>query len=99
MHLVRGNLKKVKSNQFKGDPGSLTPINPQDPAEVIEWIEQLGMEIISHSGVRTFYDLLDATPRNKIPLEDIMEQELALRYQPPYRDMGRYIHLLCRKPH
>ncbi len=41
---------------------------------------------------------MDAKPRNKIPLEDILEQELALRQQPPYRDMGRYIHLLCRKP-
>ena len=97
-NLVRGNLKKVKSNNFKGDPGSLTPINPLDPTQVIEWLQALGLSILSHSGVRTFYDLLDAAPRNKIPLEDVLEQELALRYQPPYRDMGRYIHLLCRKP-
>ena len=97
-NLVRGNLKKVKSNRFKGESGSLTPINPLDPSEVIEWIEQAGLSILCHSGVRTYYDLMDAKPRNKIPLEDILEQELALRQQPPYRDMGRYIHLLCRKP-
>lgn len=97
-NLVRGNLKKVKSNQFRGEVGSLTPLNPLDPAEVIQWIEAAGLSIISHSGVRTFYDLMDAKPRNKIPLEDIIEQELAFRQIPPYRDMGRYIHLLCRKP-
>ncbi len=97
-NLVRGNLKKVKSNQFRGDPGSLTPLHPLDPAEVIDWLEQAGLSILCHSGVRTFYDLMDATPRNKIPLADIVEQELALRQQPPYRDMGRYVHLLCRKP-
>ena len=97
-NLVRGNLKKVKSNHFKGDPGSLTPSHPLEPEAVLRWMEQLGMELLSHSGIRTFYDLMDATPRNKIALQDIMEQELALRYRPPYRDMGRYIHLLCRKP-
>jgi len=96
-NLVRGNLKKVKSNQFSGDPGSLTPLHPLDPSEVMDWLEQLGLDVISRSGVRTFYDLMDATPRNKIPLEDILEQELALRHQSPYREMGRYIHLLCRK--
>ena len=97
-NLVRGNLRKVKSNQFRGTPGSLTPPNPLDPTDVIRWVEKLGMTILSHSGVRTFYDLLDRVPRNKIPLEDIIQQELLLRHQPPYRDMGRYIHLLCRKP-
>jgi S-adenosylmethionine-dependent methyltransferase len=97
-NLVRGNLKKVKSNHFKGEAGGLTPINPLDPAEIIHWLEQNSLQILCHSGVRTFYDLMDATPRNKISLEDIVEQELALRHQPPYRDMGRYIHLLCRKP-
>lgn len=97
-NLVRGNLKKVKSNRFQGDPGSLTPINPLDPAEVIQWLEDSGLTILSHTGVRTFHDLMDAAPRNKIPFEDILEQELALRRQPPYRDMGRYIHLICRKP-
>lgn len=96
-NLVRGNLKKVKSNQFEGDPGSLTPINPLNPAEVTQWINDARLTILSHTGVRTFYDLMDATPRKKIPFEDILEQELALRHQPPYRDMGRYIHLICRK--
>lgn len=97
-NLVRGNLKKVKSNRFSGDPGSLTPLHPLDPTEVIEWLGELGFNITAQSGVRTFYDLMDVTPRNKIPLEDIAEQELALRHQSPYREMGRYIHLLCRKP-
>ncbi len=97
-NLVRGNLKKVKSNQFRGDPGSLTPINPLDPAEVIQWVEDAGLTILTQSGVRIFHDLMDAAPRNKIPLEDILEQELALRHQTPYREMGRYIHLICRKP-
>ncbi len=96
-NLVRGNLKKVKSNHFRGDPGSLTPLNPLDPATVIEWLHQLGLTIHSRSGVRIFHDLMDATPRNKIPLEDVIEQELALRHTPPYRDMGRYIHLICQK--
>ncbi len=96
-NLVRGNLRKVKSNRFGGDSGSLTPSNPLDPADVISWIEDLGLTILSHSGVRTFYDLMDANPRNKIPLNDIVEQELAIRKVEPYRSMGRYIHLLCRK--
>lgn len=97
-NLVRGNLRKVKSNRFQGDPGSLTPINPLEPSSVIRWLQQQGLTIRSHSGVRTFHDLMDAAPRNKIPLEDIIEQELALRYTPPYRDMGRYTHLICNKP-
>ncbi len=96
-NLVRGNLKKVKSNRFKGEPGSLTPLHPLEPTEVLGWLDQLGMELIAHSGVRTYFDLMDRSSRDKIPLEDIIELELALRHQPPYRDMGRYIHLICRK--
>ena len=96
-NLLKGNFKKVKSGNFKGHPGGLTPSNPIDPAQVFQWLAAYNMQIEIFSGVRVVHDYIRKDIRNNRSTADLLEMELAFSRQEPYRMMGRYIHLLCRR--
>jgi len=95
-NLIRGNLYKVASGEFSGEAGGLTPTQPLDSQLVYSWLEDLGMTIIARAGIRTFYDYM--TRRDHISIEDIIEMEINLSEQEPHLSLGRYIHVVCRKP-
>jgi S-adenosylmethionine-dependent methyltransferase len=96
-NLLRTNYAKVTKGDFRGMRGGLTPLNPLQPEQVRAWAEQWNYEIVCHSGIRVFHDyVLDKHLYEKQP--DVVEQlELQFSRQQPYRDLGRYIHLLLRK--
>jgi S-adenosylmethionine-dependent methyltransferase len=96
-NVLRGNFRKVKSQQFQGDPGSLTPTTPLDPVEVYQWLEDDGIDIQLKSGVRVFYDYLSKEMRESRSLEDILEMEQMYSRTEPYMSMGRYIHVIGQK--
>ncbi|MDO3385745.1 methyltransferase domain-containing protein [Gilvimarinus sp. SDUM040013] len=98
-NLLRTNYKKVLADDYSAFAGSLTPINPLRPEQVLNWCEQLEANLLCHSGIRVFHDyILDAANRQKSP-EQVMSLELSLSRQPPFRDLGRYVHLLLEKTH
>jgi S-adenosylmethionine-dependent methyltransferase len=97
-NLLRGNFRKVRSRDYGGKGDALTPINPLDPAEVLNWLKDWGYEITSHTGIRCFYDYLPRDLAAKRSFEDIYELERELSHKAPYRDMARYIHVIARKP-
>jgi S-adenosylmethionine-dependent methyltransferase len=96
-NLLRTNYKKVMVGDFRGARGGLTPLNPLRPEQVIDWAEAWNYEVVCHSGIRVFHDyVLDKRLYEKDP--DVVENlELQYSRQPPYRDLGRYVHLLLRK--
>ncbi|MDO3382273.1 methyltransferase domain-containing protein [Gilvimarinus algae] len=97
-NLLRTNYRKIVQSDYRAFRGSLTPINPLDPEQVVHWCDQLLLTPICHSGIRVFYDyILDPALRQREP-EQVIELEVSLSRQAPYRDLGRYIHLLLRKP-
>lgn len=97
-NLLRTNYKKVISGDYRAHRGSLTPINPLEPEVVLGWCREAGAELLCHSGIRVFHDyVLDPQDRRKLP-EQVIELELQYSRKPPFRDLGRYVHLLLRKP-
>ncbi len=96
-NLLRTNYAKVVEGDFRGMRGGLTPLNPLQPEQARAWAEQWNYEIVCQSGIRVFHDyVLDKRLYEKQP--DVVEQlELQFSRQQPYRDLGRYIHLLLRK--
>lgn len=96
-NLIRGNLRKVKFGSHGGDPGSLTPDNPLQLQTVVDWLEHANYEVRSVAGVRCFFDYMERPARERISYEDLLEMELLHCQQPPYAQLGRYIHLLCCK--
>ncbi|WIO73197.1 methyltransferase domain-containing protein [Porticoccaceae bacterium LTM1] len=96
-NLIRGNFNKAISNDFAGDPNSLTPPNPLTASEVERWLHQQGFEVMVKSGIRVFNDYVrDPRGGNSLP-EAVREMELLHSNQEPFIGLGRYIHFLCRR--
>lgn len=98
-NLLRGNFAKIMNNDVEGARGSLTPICPMEPAVINQWMEELGFISLGSSGIRVFHDyIFDAEVRER-DRDNLLAMELALSQQDPYRYLGRYIHVMARKPH
>lgn len=96
-NLLRANYRKALSDDYVGVEGSLTPINPLKIDQVKAWCRQYGFTILDYSGIRTFHDYIaDKTTRARHP-EAVIEAELTFSKQDPFRQLGRYIHLVARK--
>jgi S-adenosylmethionine-dependent methyltransferase len=99
-NIVKGNYDKALKDTLDGTGQRLrlTPISPQQPEQVIEGLKQQDLEVVSVAGVRVFTDYL----REKTPSEEDLEKLLTLEWrychQEPYWRMGRYIHVIARKP-
>ncbi len=96
-NLLRINYNKIIENDYAGWPGSLTPPNPLLPENVLSWLEERNFEIICHSGMRVFHDyILDLEDKDKHP-ETVLDLELKLSRKMPFRDLGRYQHILAKQ--
>lgn len=96
-NLLRTNFKKIRQRKWQGYRGSLTPSSPLRPEEVQAWLSELPLEMVCESGVRVFYDyIFNQQDRVRDP-ESIVEMELQFAREMPYKHLGRYIHVLCRK--
>ncbi len=97
-NLLRANFTSLDEAEHSAFRGSLTPIHPLRPERVLEELDGLGLEVLCHSGIRVFHDyILDPEARRRDP-ETIVRLELTYSRQEPYRGLGRYVHLLVRKP-
>lgn len=96
-NLLRANYNKILEEDYAGWPGSLTPTYPLAPEQVLSWLEDFKLDMLCHSGIRVFHDyILDAEDKNKSP-ETVVDLELKFSRKMPFRDMGRYQHMLCKK--
>jgi len=96
-HVIFGNLGILEKNRIRGiGKKTLTPINPLEPTEVYQWLENAGLEILIKSGVRVMHDYSPRESRKEFP-EKYFNLEQQYCRQEPFLSMGRYIHLVCRK--
>ncbi|MCW8885037.1 MAG: methyltransferase domain-containing protein, partial [Motiliproteus sp.] len=94
---LRGNLRKVKRADWRGDGQGLTPYQPLDPDLLYQWLADEGFKIEERSGIRCFYDYLPIKVRQTYAFDDILELELNHYRQQPYIHMARYIHVIATK--
>lgn len=99
--LQRGSFRQldrnIDSGHWGGHPGSLTPQNPLLREWVGDWLAQAGLSVVAHSGIRCFSDFMETPIREGLPATAVVEKELAYSRVDPYRQLARYIHLLCRR--
>lgn len=96
--MLNGNLKKLKSEDFRDKKTTLTPISPLEPETVYHWLAAEGLSIVRKTGIRVMYDYMAGNVRDKRSFEDILEMEKKYSAQEPFRSLGRYIHVVCQKP-
>jgi S-adenosylmethionine-dependent methyltransferase len=95
-NLLRTNFKKIVSQDFGGSKGSLTPINPLEPQQVMQWLDALPLGVLAHSGIRVFHDYIFNEEHRAREPEQLIALELSFSRQEPYRSLGRYIHVLAQ---
>ena len=96
-NLIFGNFKLATTVfDMKPDVGSLTPRQSSSLEEVRRWLAECNMEIISHTGIRVFSDyVMSKRGGNTLP-EEILKMELEYSQREPFKQIGRYTHLICR---
>lgn len=67
---------------------------PLAEAAVSDWLESIGIEIRSKSGIRIFHDHLPDTLREE-QLAGLLTIEETLRKQEPFSSLAQHIHLVC----
>lgn len=95
-NLLKGNLRKVQQGQLAGEPGSLTPQHPQSAPAVLAWLAAAGLETVQVTGIRCLHDYL--YPGVEIAPDDLLAVERELAHREPYKWLGRYIHVMARRP-
>ena len=95
-NLLRTNFKKILAKDYGGSRGSLTPINPLEPRQVVEWVNELDLTVLSHSGIRVFHDYIFNEEHREREPQTLLQLELEFSQQEPYRSLGRYVHLLLK---
>ena len=97
-NLLHGNFKKLKTDNFSGEGRSLTPLNPLDPEDVYAWMAALGYQQLSKSGIRVFSDNMRPEVKQQRTEDDLLEMEEYYCRKEPYVSLGRYIHVMYKKP-
>ena len=95
-NLTRGNFDYVINDKLSGEGKTLTPINPQDPDEVYDWLKDFDLDVMLKSGVRVFYDGMSRERRKQVSMEDLFELEKKFSRKEPYCSLARYIHVVCK---
>lgn len=96
-NLLRTNFKKIQQQDFGGSKGSLTPINPLYPEQVLAWLDKLPLKVLTTSGIRVFHDYIFNEEHRERDPESVIELELEFSRKQPYQLLGRYIHVLAQK--
>ncbi|MDF3013741.1 MAG: SAM-dependent methyltransferase [Cellvibrio sp.] len=97
-NLLRTNFKKIINKDYGGSRGSLTPINPLEPQQVLDWLAGLRLQLLGHSGIRVFHDYIFNEEHRARDPQILLQMELEFSRQEPYRSLGRYVHLLAKMP-
>ena len=96
-NLTRGNFDYVINDKLSGEGKTLTPINPQDPDDVYNWLTELDLTVLLKSGVRVFYDGMSRERRKQVSMNDLFDLEKQFSRKEPYCSLARYIHVICKK--
>ena len=94
-NLLKGHLRKLRSDSLAGEKQSLTPQKPLDPRTLRAQLEPI-WHVEKESGVRVFHDYMPREFQAKAELADLLEMELAHRRHPAFAGLGRYLHWICR---
>lgn len=96
--LMNGKLHAPATSTERMAKEGIAPQQPLEPQWVHDQLLSLGLEVKSWRGIRFVYDHMHQKIRDRVGLEAIATSESEFGYQAPYKDLARYVHMLCYKP-
>ncbi|CCK75220.1 SAM-dependent methyltransferase [Oleispira antarctica RB-8] len=96
--LMNGKLHAPATSSERMAKEGIAPQQPLEPQWVYDQLVDLGLEVKSWRGIRFVYDHMHQKIRDRVGLEAIAASESEFGYQAPYKDLARYVHMLCYKP-
>lgn len=93
-NILYGNFAYVNAGLKVKKKVRFSPNSPLQPTQLLARLGQYPLQLVAHSGVRCFHDYMRS--KTYAP-EQLLALELEYRRQSPYRELGRYQHLLLRK--
>lgn len=96
--LMNGKLHAPATSTERMATEGISPQQPLEPQWVHDQLTSLGLEVKSWRGIRFVYDHMHQKIRDRVGLEAIAASESEFGYQAPYKDLARYVHMLCYKP-
>jgi S-adenosylmethionine-dependent methyltransferase len=74
------------------------PPSPQDPFEILGWLEAVGLDVKFRAGARVAFDYLGKDLKARRSNDDLLAVENLLREQEAFWGLGRYVHFIAMKP-
>jgi S-adenosylmethionine-dependent methyltransferase len=96
--LMNGKLHAPATSTERMAKEGIAPQQPLEPQWVHDQLTGLGLEVKSWRGIRFIYDHMHQKIRDRVGLEAIAASESEFGYQAPYKDLARYVHMMCYKP-
>ncbi|MCV2885355.1 methyltransferase domain-containing protein [Aestuariibacter sp. AA17] len=96
-NLLYGNFDFVKNGMRQRNTVRLNPNNAQSPSYIKSILSHLPVSIKHEAGIRCFHDYMRPADRERVSFEEIIEMEKRYAKVLPYRDLGRYYHILVQK--
>jgi S-adenosylmethionine-dependent methyltransferase len=96
-NLICGNFRYLNTiGVHQADTGSLTPMNPCSIEQVTRWLANHNFKIVNSSGIRVFSDYVLDKRGGNLSEEDVIKVELEYSSQEPYKNLGRYFHMVAK---
>lgn len=96
--MMNGKLHAPSTSNERMAKEGIAPQQPLNPSVIHQYLTSAGMNIERWRGIRFIYDHMHQKIRDRVGLEAIAQSESEFGCQPPYRDLARYVHMLCKKP-
>jgi len=97
-NLLQGNFNKIKRDDWQQSSTGLTPQNPIDPTEIREFFDSRKFTLVSQRGIRCFYDFMREPLKRERSYDDVLAMEKRFSQQQPFMSLGRYLHVVWKKP-
>lgn len=97
-NLLYGNFDYIDKDFVVSNRVRLNPNNALPPSQVLDFIQQAGLEIRHKAGIRCFHDYMRDKTMQSSHYEQIKAKELEYGTAHPYLWLGRYFHLIALKP-
>lgn len=95
---VYGNFDYIAQGMKIKNQVRLTPQQQIKPQQVLAWVREAGLNIVSKRGIRCFHDYLRNIDHAQTQYEQLYQLEQQYNTQEPFLWLGKYFHLWITKP-